>query len=57
MDCNLTVELIDFAAWTACATGPSNGPYAPGCEAFDSDDDDDIDLVDFSAFEITLTAP
>jgi hypothetical protein len=32
-------------------------PYAPGCEAFDSDDDDDIDLLDFSTFEVTLTGP
>lgn len=29
-------------------TGPSGGPYTPGCESFDFDSDGEVDLADFS---------
>ncbi len=55
-DCNLVVELMDFAAWDACMTGPDGGPFDAGCEAFDFDADaiGDIDLKDFAGFQLTL---
>ncbi len=55
-DCNLVVELMDFAAWDACMTGPDSGPFDTGCEAFDFDADaiGDIDLKDFAGFQLTL---
>ncbi|HNQ22845.1 MAG TPA: right-handed parallel beta-helix repeat-containing protein [Phycisphaerae bacterium] len=53
-DCNRAVNLADYAAWTACMTGPEAGPYPLGCEAFDFDTDADVDLADFSAFEVVF---
>lgn len=43
----VTVDLAFFSGWTACETGPDNGPFPAGCEPFDSDCDDDIDLADY----------
>ena len=56
LDCNLAVELMDFAAWDACMTGPDSGPLDAGCEAFDFDAEVgyDIDLKDFAGFQLTL---
>ena len=55
-DCNMIVELMDFAAWDACMTGPDGGPFDTGCEAFDFEADaiGDIDLRDFAGFQLTL---
>ncbi len=47
-DCNQTVNLLDFADWAMCMTGPSGDPYAQGCEAFDFDSC--INLGDYSRF-------
>jgi len=57
-DCNRVVELVDFAAWHTCMTGPDNGPFDSGCEAFDFDASavGDIDLKDFAGFQLTLPA-
>ena len=54
-----TVNLTDFAAWQDCMTGPDNGRYSDGCEAFDFDADlnFDIDLKDFAGFQSTLPRP
>ncbi len=40
----------DFEALGGCVTGPSGG--SAGCETYDSDCDDDIDLVDLVAFQL-----
>ncbi len=53
-NCDGSVDLVDYAAWDGCFTGPDAGPYDPGCEAFDADYDGDIDLQDFSRFQETL---
>ncbi len=45
------VDLALFALWDDCETGPDNGPIPAGCEALDSDCDDDIDLADHAAFQ------
>lgn len=51
VDCNLLVDLADFAHWSTCVTGPdSKVGLLPGCEAFDSDGDSDIDLRDLAGF-------
>ncbi|MHC4065214.1 MAG: hypothetical protein ACYSUI_12065, partial [Planctomycetota bacterium] len=50
-DIDGTVSLADYAWWDDCATGPDNGPYDPGCEAFDADADVDVDVGDFAAFQ------
>lgn len=49
-DCDRDVNLLDFASWEACVTGPALPGYDAGCEAFDFDGDVDVDLADFSAF-------
>ncbi|MCH7813482.1 MAG: exo-alpha-sialidase [Planctomycetes bacterium] len=53
-DCDRDADLTDFASWPTCMTGPNNGPYAAGCEAFDYEFDDDVDLADHAAFQRTL---
>ena len=55
-DCDGDVDLVDFAAWPDCMTGPDAGPVPTGCEAVDFDMDDDVDLPDFAAFQALRTA-
>ena len=50
-DCSGAVDLLDFAGWSRCATGPSLSIYSPGCEVFDFEKDGDVDLSDFAAFQ------
>jgi hypothetical protein len=50
-DCDQTVDLTDFANWSACMTGPQSGPFDPGCEAFDFNADGVVDLLDFATFQ------
>ncbi|HNQ22270.1 MAG TPA: right-handed parallel beta-helix repeat-containing protein [Phycisphaerae bacterium] len=50
-NCDETVDLDDFASWTACMTGPDQGPYAAGCAAFDFEYDQDVDLSDWARFQ------
>jgi len=53
-DCNDVVNLNDFANWSPCVTGPKNGPYPAGCEAFDFDGDGLITLHDFARFQLAI---
>jgi hypothetical protein len=53
-NCDRDVDLTDFSSWPAHTTGPDNGPYAPGGEAFDFEYDSDVDLQDFAAFQQAL---
>jgi hypothetical protein len=50
------VDLEDFADLQVCFTGDDPG-LADGCERFDSDCDDDVDLVDLSALLSATTGP
>lgn len=50
-DCDQDVDLLDFADWVDCMTGPDSGPYLDGCEAFHFDCDADVDLTDFAGFQ------
>ncbi len=54
-DCDRDVDLFDFAEWSACFTGPANGPHPAGCEAFDFNADSDIDLHDFAPLQRAFT--
>jgi len=49
------VDLIDFAMFPACMTGPDNGPVSIGCEVFDFNADDDVDHDDFAGFQLAFT--
>jgi predicted outer membrane repeat protein len=53
-DCDQSVDLLDFSAWSSCMTGPHSGPYDAACEAFDFDTDSDVDLLDYAALAIIL---
>lgn len=53
-DCDRSIALDDYSAWADCMTAPGAGPYAEGCEAFDFDFDDDVDLEDFSGFMVAF---
>ncbi len=45
------VNAADLALLGGCATGPDGGPVDATCEAFDFDDDGDVDLVDLAGFQ------
>jgi hypothetical protein len=51
VNCDGVADLTDYAAWHGCVTGPGGGPYAPGCEALDAENDGDVDLYDFVEFQ------
>jgi len=56
-DCDQTVNLLDFAAWEDCMTGPTSSPtpQSPSfCTAFDFDFDGDVDLVDWAGLQRIL---
>ncbi len=50
-DCDGAVDVFDFAAFVACASGPGGGILLDGCETFDFDADVDVDLNDFGGFQ------
>lgn len=45
------VGLFDYTMLDACLTGPDVGLLWPGCDVFDHDSDDDVDLADAAAFQ------
>jgi len=45
------LDQVLFEGWDACMTGPDNGPVPAGCEAFNTDCDDDIDLQDHAGVQ------
>jgi hypothetical protein len=53
MDCNCDgiVNASDFTYFAECLSGPAAAWGAPGCAAFDADEDADSDLADFAAFQ------
>jgi hypothetical protein len=53
-NCDGTINLADYAAWTGCMTGPDQGPYPAGCQAFDYPQDGDVDLRDFARLQQDL---
>ena len=57
-DCNYDagISLYDFDGHDACLSGPG-APHALECECHDFDDDGDVDLKDFGAFQMRLTSP
>ena len=54
-DGNCVVNLLDFVEWNECFSGPGGGLILEGCEVFDFEPDNDVDLRDLkelmSAFE------
>ena len=56
-DSDKQVDLADFDSWFACMTGPNAGPYAGGCEVFDFEFDEDVDLFDVAGFQQVFAGP
>jgi len=54
-DGNGHVNADDFAAFRNCYSGPAASVLGPGCTTFDFDDDLDVDLADFAAFQPLFT--
>jgi predicted outer membrane repeat protein len=54
-DCDRFVDLLDFANWDTCMTGPDGGPYEIDCTPFDFDADLDIDMRDFAEIGIVFS--
>jgi glycosidase len=50
------VDDDDYAAYALCMTGPVGGALGPGCNAFDFDIDQDVDLFDYQMF-VSVFAP
>jgi uncharacterized lipoprotein YddW (UPF0748 family) len=46
------VDADDFAHFAPCMTGPDNGPPAAGCDLFDFELDDDVDVIDFQMLQV-----
>lgn len=51
------VGVADFAAAAGCLAGPGGGPVGTPCEAFDFDDDTDVDLNDWARLQTVYTGP
>jgi hypothetical protein len=54
MDCD--VDLVDFANFQICFTGPG-GSAGGECLIHDSDDDGDVDLAEFGSLQLAFTGP
>jgi len=54
LDDDCDVDLLDFAGFTDCMSGPEGGVFV-GCQPFDFDGDDDVDVIDFAVFQIAFT--
>lgn len=53
-DGNGLVTLADFSNYSACLTGPGQ-LFPAGCGCHDLDADGDVDLLDFAAFQSSLS--
>ena len=56
-DCNSDgwVDLIDYDDFDACLVGPGGGLLLAGCDCFDLDGDNDVDLSDIAKFQRAFT--
>ncbi len=57
LDFDGDVDLVDFAGFDLCSTGPGGGPVDPECQDADMDNDGDVDRADFALFQIAFTGP
>ena len=56
-NCDREVNLIDFAAFQRCYTGPDGEAAGEACAALDFDGDGDVDLDDHTGYRTLLFAP
>jgi len=48
------VNLVDYASFAACMTGPATS-IDPGCEVFDPNNDGKLDMADVRLFQLGFT--
>lgn len=53
LNCDGGVDLLDFEIFQECFTGPGGG-LLPGCQGADFEGDEDVDLADFSQFQLAF---
>lgn len=54
-DADGDLDLLDYAVYLNCVTGPDGDELGPECEIFDSEPDGDVDLIDFKQFQDFFT--
>ncbi len=54
-DLDLDVDPKDAAAIVSCMTGPERSILNPLCDHIDGDEDGDVDLIDFSRFQLCFS--
>lgn len=53
-NCDRAVDITDFRSWSTCMSNPPGVGYPAGCEAFDKNMDDRVDMIDFAVFLTAL---
>ncbi len=51
------LDLLSYLALQRCFTADGGGPVGQGCDGFDSESDDDVDLTDYATFYPTGSGP
>ena len=49
------VDMLDYAMFLDCFTGPDGGPVTEECRTFDFDNNNDVDLIDWGDFQAEFT--
>jgi hypothetical protein len=57
LDSDGDVDLMDYAGFQLCFTGPGGGPVGPDCARAEFDNDGDVDLADYGAFQVAFMGP
>lgn len=55
-NCDTIINLADFSAWLTCMNGPAPSKTLISCQAYDYASDSDVDLLDYAAFQQSVTA-
>jgi hypothetical protein len=56
-DVDFDVDMTDAEFFLNCMTPTQQDAVRPECRHFDTDDDGDVDLIDFARFELAFTGP
>ena len=54
-DADSDIDLLNYAAFGSCLSGPDAAEWSPDCCAFDFDRDGDVDLGDYAGFQHVFT--
>jgi hypothetical protein len=51
------IDLLDHERFSLCATGPEASLVDPDCVCLDIDGDEDVDLADYAAVQLSFSPP